>query len=33
MTKLKKELDWWYYPSIPVNYLDEVSKYKMKNFS
>lgn len=27
--KLKKDLDWWYYPSIPVELLDLVGKIKI----
>jgi len=29
MTKLKKDLDWWYYPSVPAELLYLVSKVKI----
>ena len=29
MAKLKKELDWWYYPSVPAELLYLISKVKI----
>ena len=29
MTKLKKDLDWWYYPSVPETQLHLLNKLKL----